>query len=68
MQYVFKQFFLSLCFVSFLPYATTCLPACIPALVFCFVSLFHFYISPLVLVAILLYLYTNTFVLALVLP
>ena len=60
--------FLPFSFVSFFPYATTCLPACLPALIFCFVSLFCFSISPLVLVAILLYLYTNISVPALVLP
>ena len=60
--------FLPFSFVSCFPYATTCLPACLPALVFCFVSLSRFYISPLVLVAILLYIYTNTFIPALVLP
>ena len=43
-------------------------PACLPALVFCFVSLFCFSISPLVLVAILPYLYTNISIPALMLP
>ena len=57
-----------LCLSLFFPYATNCLPACLPALVSCFVSLFCFYISSLVLVAILLYIYTSISVPALVLP
>ena len=60
--------FLPFSFVSFFLYATTCLPACLPAFVFGFVSLFCLSISPLALVAILLYIHTNISVPALVLP
>ena len=60
--------FLPFSFVSFFPYATTCLPACLPALVSRFVCLFRFYISSSVLVAILLYIHTYISVPALVLP
>ena len=36
MKLVYNQVFFPFSFVFFFPYATTCLPACLPALVFCF--------------------------------
>ena len=36
MKLVYNQVFFPFSFVFFFPYATTCLPACLPAVVFCF--------------------------------
>ena len=68
MKLVYKQVFspLQFCFLLSLPNNLfTCLPSCT-----CFLFRFSvlFYISPLVLVAILLYIYSKTFIPALVLP